>query len=798
MWFGKNIMTKLGLVLAMAVPAFAAPVFPLYFEDVNVGTTRNADGSYSKEDSVKQQDEWEYLMKYKMFGARGIEFKGQIISIPDSSGWFGTADGDFVISGNIRHRVGGPILIGGNMSFYDGYDTLSTGPIRITGNVDAGSNFGSKVGDDKIALTEDDENVFNGDQCIKGSISENYRKFIRGTLFTGNGSDDYSYSKCPDTIPQVKESLRIPLFDDSKLSYGPKVVAGDNGLTQNAYIDIPPGQAGDVFDTLIQKIEIHASNKVLVRMPKGGRLTRIFLEEGVWIENSGMIQIMYMDGNDAKFDEKNNVWTGSGSIVENKDYAGNLLLYTNEPIAFPARDVTDTLQGSYITTSSITIEQQMTLAGQLLANTISINAKFDGSGFLYVPFDPDTLDIDPTALSGGKFPENDQDALVPIRLDSPAHTNVSFKYCFDFSKTGEGYAEAADFNKTEKSKMPDCGKSEYEIVYINEKDTEPTNATKVYINVKKEVPSKKEVDEKLYLYVFSLNGAIMADNKREGTFELIIADMDGPEFDDDNDHYDVNEYPDPEKLVAIIPIKNVDVNDEDAFNELVLEVENNNVDATKPGFDAFFEANLVRDVDAGKVYAKITVLDKTLIDYETILHSFEIKLILKDQHGITRKINIIDVNEPPYFTKEGPFEVEENSEPGVTVDTVKAEDPDVATKFNTLTYSILDKDVPFVINPQTGVIKVAEGAELDHETVPQYDINVQVTDGANPIKTVVTIVVTDENEPPIRTVIKLQKLLRKVRRLRATKSLVTGLKMSMPKMPISQRTWLFRSRITVL
>ena len=734
MWYGKNIIAKLGLVLAMAVPAFAAPVFPLYFEDVNVGTTRGDGGSYSKEDSVKQQDEWEYLMKYKMFGARGIEFKGQIISIPDSSGWFGTADGDFVISGNIRHRVGGPILIGGDMSFYDGFDTLSTGPIRITGKVDAGSNFGSKVGDDKIALTEDDENVFNGDQCIKGSISENYRKFIRGTLFTGNGSDDYSYSKCPDTIPQVKESLRIPLFDDSKLSYGPKVVAGANGLTQNAYIDIPPGQAGDVFDTLIQKIEIHASNKVLVRMPKGGRLTRIFLKDGVWIENSGMIQIMYMDGENAKFDEDNGVWTGSGTIVENKDYAGNLLLYTNEPIAFPARDVTDTLQGSYITTSSITIEQQMTLAGQLLANSISINARFDGSGFLYVPFDPDTLGIDPTTLAGGKFPENDEDALVPIRLDSPAHTNVSFKYCFDFSKTGEGYAEAADFNKTKKSKMPDCGEGEYEIVYINEKNTEPTDVSKVYINVKKEVPSKKEVDEILYLYVYDLNGAIMADNKREGTFELIIADMDGPEFDDDNDHYDVDENSATGFVFATIPIKNVDPNNDVEFSELVLEMENGNADATK--IDPLTLFGYTLDRENGKVVAKLSVKDRDILDYElsNILHTYEVILTIKNQGGldgcakdeITRKINIIDVNEPPVVDNPT-FKIPENFGKDELVGEVEGKDPDSLNNhgYEHLEYFIdpansVANAAFKIADPTTGKITVKDSKMLDYETVPDH------------------------------------------------------------------------------
>ena len=61
----------LTFLLAFAISAFSADVKPFYFSGV---------------DADSQQVEWDYLMKYKMFGTNGIEFKGQNIVIPDKSG----------------------------------------------------------------------------------------------------------------------------------------------------------------------------------------------------------------------------------------------------------------------------------------------------------------------------------------------------------------------------------------------------------------------------------------------------------------------------------------------------------------------------------------------------------------------------------------------------------------------------------------------------------------------------------------------------------------------------------------
>ena len=69
MWFGKSIIAKLGFVVALAVPAFAADVAPFVFS--------HEDGSAVPD----QQKYWDNLMKYKMFGAHGIIFRGRNIKV---------------------------------------------------------------------------------------------------------------------------------------------------------------------------------------------------------------------------------------------------------------------------------------------------------------------------------------------------------------------------------------------------------------------------------------------------------------------------------------------------------------------------------------------------------------------------------------------------------------------------------------------------------------------------------------------------------------------------------------------
>ena len=72
----------IGILLVLAAFVFSADYKPFNFESI------------PQQDSA-QQAEFDYLLKYKMFGANGITFNGQNIKVPDKSGWFGTANGNF-------------------------------------------------------------------------------------------------------------------------------------------------------------------------------------------------------------------------------------------------------------------------------------------------------------------------------------------------------------------------------------------------------------------------------------------------------------------------------------------------------------------------------------------------------------------------------------------------------------------------------------------------------------------------------------------------------------------------------
>ena len=198
----------LTFIMALAMSVFAADVKPFYFSGV---------------DADSQQVEWDYLMKYKMFGTNGIEFKGQNIVIPDKSGWFGTATGDWTMKNN-KHFVGGPILIGGNVSFDDGQDTLSTGPVRVTGNLTT-SNFNPV-------------NAIEGISCVAGTVGQKYAAEVPSDKrYFGE-----NYDACPPEVPEVKPTLAIPASipaaDSVKL---PAVTVGNSGVV---YIDIPPTDGG--------------------------------------------------------------------------------------------------------------------------------------------------------------------------------------------------------------------------------------------------------------------------------------------------------------------------------------------------------------------------------------------------------------------------------------------------------------------------------------------------------------------------------------------------------------------------
>ena len=824
----KKILGLAIFLIGIFTPVFAADVAPLSFTYISQPDT--------------QQAEWDYLMKYKLFGATGIRFKNNTIKIPDSSGWFGTSRGDFDMKGdggpsNGDILVGGPILIGGSMSLDLGPDSLTSGPVRVTGSVYAPAD-GFKTR----------QNYFAGPQCVQGTTDSKYEAFVP----VANQHFGSNYGSCPTKVPEIRTRLSIPALTGSHTYQS--AIHVDN---TTAYIDVPEGEG--MYDLYIDKISAQNEGRIYVRMPAGGRLTRIFLNNGIDLGSAHpKLQIQY------KQDD------GSYKTVNNKDYSGNLLFYTDKDISFASFLSTDTIQGTFITTKSITISHHLTLAGQLLANYILIDTDFDGSGFRYVPFDPPILNIEPQAGTRLEFPENDDLVKVPIALDTAAPVNVYFDYCFDL---GNSTAQLSDiymedgflYPKTAGYSFPVCGSSVGKVV-INEHMTTPSDKPdeSVWINVKRDYAV--EGDEPLRLRIMNLTGAVLPGNKHDGYFDLILIDSDiepksadfavtatedvlftfesskfeySSAFDKAEKGIVIKTLPDKGFLLhngdtlkaatfpnegLFIPLSSVvneelkfigakdgygvnpaytsfkfvvvdedsilskapytatvavsPVNDAPTALNATFTIDENSVAPTKANgkinVDDVDDTEFTYAFDTGDAnYTRVSSLytinastgeispkSGATLNYESADSVLTIKVKVTDAASTTGgtgkltatstvTIRMIDVNEAPTITDKGPFNVDENSDKNTVVGQVKATDPDTENpQFGTLTFSIDETDVPFVIDSRTGKITVAEGANLDFETKPVWTIHVTVTDGFLSDHAEVIININDLNEPP--------------------------------------------------
>jgi len=482
MWLEKSIVRKLAVslvtVLATAVASMAADVRPLVFAGIS-------------NDQTIQQKYWDNLMRYKMFGTDGIKFNCGNIKVPDKSGWFGTSKGDFILK-NQEHVVGGPIVIGGDIVFDDGKDSFTSGPTRVGGSVTT-SNFNSP-------------NTFEGSTCVRNDVAQKFRDAVPA-------SNLFNFNTCPDSVPQITPDLVIPDFNYNTYTANEErgALSANN---ETVYIDIPAGKG--MYDIKIPSINLVNVSKLYIRMPKGGRLTRIFVKDALSISAQSIIQIQYLN------DE------GGYTTVPNEEYAGNLLFYVTADFTWAARTNDKPLQGTYISSGTINVLQQLTLAGQLLAKYLIIDANFDGSGFHYVPFDPPSF----SAKSWGQVYEGadyvGKKQPLTVTLNKTPETAVSFKYCFVFK--GEKTADVSVGNDLASeddmvvSEMPLCkndawGRASFSAGDSTLKDT-------IFVKVAND--NYIENDEKFQIVIDSLEGAVASDSNttRRDTFDITIIDDD--------------------------------------------------------------------------------------------------------------------------------------------------------------------------------------------------------------------------------------------------------------------------------
>ena len=103
----------------------------------------------------------------------------------------------------------------------------------------------------------------------------------------------------------------------------------------------------------------------------------------------------------------------------------------------------------------------------------------------------------------------------------------------------------------------------------------------------------------------------------------------------------------------------------------------------------------------------------------------------------------IDVNEAPYI-EDAVFIIEENSVNGNSVGVLVATDPDSIAAFCFLTYSIIENDIPFILD--SNEVKVGDASRLDYESDSVFTFHVRVTDGELSDTALVVVKLKDVDE----------------------------------------------------
>ena len=458
--FNKLITKTFALILFGIVSSMAATsIAPFTFGDTDT-----------------DEDNWHYLMKFKLWGTKGIsfgnrdefynpkhynrstnenDFSGYENVDPDTLGWVGTAKGDMVT--DEQGWIDGPIIVGGSIigpSSTTSYRLMNlvTGPIRTS----------------------------------NGQISVKYR----GTVCQGtNQAGACSYDK----VPEIRSDLSIPELTGVNLSRGSFNVSGRTILDVNSQC---PGTG--ICDIFFNSIDFENDARLVIQMPEGGRPTRIFTNK-LNFGNHPEIVVNY----------------GNGDLKQT-EYEGNLLIYVNSDITFANTD-NCTIMGTFISTGKIKLICNMVFAGQMIANELNVGNEIFAENSAFKPFiypspisdAPPTLSI--TGNNANKFTESGTWNTINLALSKSSETDVSFEYCFDFySASGvQGvYAGYQDVGAADTShKFPICNKSESQKVTIKAGDTK---AAGIYI--KPLMDGYVEENETLWLQISNLEGAQLASN----------------------------------------------------------------------------------------------------------------------------------------------------------------------------------------------------------------------------------------------------------------------------------------------
>ena len=793
MWFGKNIMTKLGLALALAVPAFAADVkdmYPLKF------------GSLSDE---LQAQYWNDLMSFKMWGTDRIYFTK--VTLTDKVGAVGTA-GDFDWTGGAGFELGGPVLVEGNFDG-GGQEFFTSGPARINGHMLLNGDKENNTLVGTYCVDGDDGgvtvNAITERACERGNnLVDEEGKPLHCELRTGASAKT---GPCAEVKP-VPKDLFIPTYPFGSAG-ATNLRSVSVGNREERFIDIPPveyDKDGNVtkkmYDYELSSLNLGDGAKFFVRIGSTKSLARFFVNGKISLTSSSTIQVVLVEGGDWD----GSMWVGGDTThVPDTSYAGNLLFYTNDELKLPSMNGKEILlEGTFISTKTIDIGSNLYLAGQFLAKEIKISNDLHGEGFRYVPFNAPVI----TASGTDNIIEEGRDDNVNIVLDKTPSTDIRFEYCYYFE--GKKNSETDKAIAADVEYVVDMDKNAHASVPIYDPSTyDPT--TNLCSGLKPLKSSFKEGSQKLTtpiilhayadgvveneyeefkIWILNLEGAVLETGKHEGPITLKIHDIDGKPKGADITVEGTEDVPYVFSAFPVVNSKNetltkysVEITKKASDSPGSLILVNAAGDSVKIGEKTEITSE---QISAGKFIYKFEENDYTA-STDADIHRYDFEFLVIDEHGhksddsYTATVTVTPVNDAPVASKTV-FIIPEGSKS--TTETIVYAEPDPKTSDgafdatdvddpkDALTYKFDDNfDADYTeenynhvtslygIEENSGKIYVKEGAELDYESTDrELTIRVVITDKSSStgkdedIKSTsveAVIKITDVNESPV-------------------------------------------------
>lgn len=739
----------IGIILFLAAFVFSADYKPF-----NFGTI--------PQDSASQQAEFEYMLKYKLFGRDYLTIGNDVI-IQDKSGWNGTAG---YMTANARLNLGGPVLVNGNITYGD-QPTLTSGPVRAN------------------TYTYQNQNgaCINGYVCLNDVSNSKVNHCSSDSIFNS------SSQICIDSVPAAPVNLSIPTIKwPDTIS---KSIIFDSQLNGDVKTIVVP-DGSEQYDIYLDTIQFKLDHqKLQIEMQDGGRLTRIFVKHFLYHDH-GQIQVVY------RTDSTN-------YALSQSDYRGNVIIYTDESISIEHSD-NSIMQGTMISTKEIYLACNINFAGQLLANQLRIGDTYNGKNFRFVKYNPDTIDVKLDKY-GGLY-ENDSTVIIPIELSDTTDINVYFTYCINL-KDG---VTIEDFNVP--PVFPVCNNNESKKVVIPTGSKLPN--IPIQVNVKVDTLIENEY---MYVKITDISGAILPNGKTDGELKIKIIDAPNSHVKFDTtaiykfaendtgvvdtikvlnrrettrfyldsswtDRYTLDSITGELKLVKypldyeattvdmirvtlkdtgnvevsrLIPIGVIDINEAPSIKDTTFTLAENLpvpsiigvLSVTDPDKKTDFRQNLFKIVEGDVSFAidnSGRITSSKIFNYEKDPAEYTIKVMVYDKYNPTTlfdtatvTIKIGNTNEGPKFnTKDTTFFVDENTAPGI-IGSVPAIDEDG----DKITYKIVET-VPFTIDT---VGNISSTREFDYEKETGFTFKVVASDGTLSDTVKVSVRINNVNEP---------------------------------------------------